>query len=115
MAGAPARSTNYARWLWVPAFAGTTPIVWLATRPHIQHVAVLRAHLIDPFCRGIRVDAGLLLMDRHQRGLDVRLHLAAVAADEDLGDLFDQAPDLVLLSRDQVLDISLWPAAAREA
>src|SRR5215475_11330836 len=54
-------------------------------------------------------------MDRHQRGLDVRLHLAAVAADEDHGALFDQAPDLVLLSREQVLDISLRPVAAREA
>src|SRR4051812_15498371 len=51
-----------------------------AARPDVEHVAVLRAHLVDPLRRGLRAGAGLLLVDRHQRCLDVGLHLAAVAA-----------------------------------
>src|SRR5689334_9915427 len=86
----------------------------LSTRPHIEHVTVLRAHVVDPFRGGLRAAAGLLLVDRHQRRLDVGLHLAAVAADEDHRALFDQTPDLVLVLREQVLDIGLRPVAARE-
>ena len=65
-------------------------------------------------CAGIGVGAAALAIDRHQRRLDVRLHLAAVAADIDDRALLDQAPDAILLRRDQMLHIGLRALAARE-
>ena len=54
------------------------------------------------------------MIDRNKGCLDVRLHLAAVAADIDDRALFDQAPDAILLRRDQMLHIGLRPVGARE-
>src|SRR6185437_2853224 len=74
--------------------------VELSARPHIQHIAVLCAHVLDPAYPGVRIGGGVLAIDRYQRGLDVGLHPAAVAADIDDRALLDQPPDLLLLGGD---------------
>src|ERR1019366_216120 len=96
--------------VWVPAFAGTTPveIPWLPARPDVEHVAIFRAEIVDPAQRRIRLRACAIAIDRDQRGLDIGLHLSAVAADVDDRAVFDQAPNAFLLRRDQVLHIGLW-------
>src|SRR6185312_14284401 len=81
-------------------------------RPDIEHVAVLRAHILDPACAGGLIGTGVLTMDRDQRRLDVGLHPAAVAADEDDRALLDQPPDPVLLGGNEVLHIGLGALSA---
>src|SRR6266700_2710357 len=92
-----------------PAPTRTSP-----ARPHIEHVAVLRSHLVDPALAGRGICAAALAEQRHQRGLDVGLHPAAVAADEDHGALLDQLPDPVFLRSQKMLHIGLRSLAARE-
>src|ERR1700736_3573864 len=96
----PSHRDNQGPWLWASAFAAMTVEI-LSARPHIEHVAVLRAHFLDPACAGRGINACALAVDRDQRGLDVGLHPAAIAADVDDRALLDQAPDLLLLCRDQ--------------
>src|SRR5215467_3671426 len=91
--------------------AGTTS---LAARPDVEHIAVLGAEFLDPARAGFRISASMFPIDRNQCGLDVRLHFASIAADEDDRALLDQAPDLLLLRRDQMLRIGLAFAGARE-
>src|SRR6516164_1802756 len=63
---------------------------------------------------GGRIGASALAVDRSQRRLDVRLHLAAVAAHIDDRAVLDQLPDAILFRCDQVLHIGLRTVAARE-
>src|SRR3981189_1980795 len=81
----------------------------LPARPDVEHVAVLGSEFVDPARTCFGIGAGAFAVDRDQGGLDVRLHLAAVAADIDDRALFDQAPDAILLRRDQMLHIGLRP------
>src|ERR1019366_9934879 len=103
------KSTSHG--VWVPAFAATTPveIPWLPACPDVEHVAIPGAEIVDPAKRRIRFGACAIAIDRDQRGLDIGLHLSAVAADVDDRALFDQAPNAFLLRRDQILHIGLWP------
>src|SRR5258707_1113326 len=52
-----------------------------APRPDVEHVAILGAEIVDPAQPRIGIGAFAFAIDRNQGGLDVRLHLAAVAAD----------------------------------
>src|SRR5436309_15833907 len=88
--------------------------VWLSSRPDVEHVAVLGAELVDPAQTRIGIAAGALAVDGNQRGLDVRLHLAAVAADVNDSALLDQTPDALILRRDQILHIGLRTLGSRE-
>src|SRR5579863_6134311 len=83
-------------------------------RPDVEHVAIFCAEIVDPALGGFRISAGAFAVDSHQRGLDVGFHLCAVAADVDDRALLDQAPDAILLRRDQVLHIGLRALAARK-
>src|SRR6476661_2246817 len=74
----------------------------LRSRPDVQHIAVLGAEILDPARAGGSITACLFAIDRNQRGLHVRLHLAAVAADIDDRTLLEQAPRLVLLRGEQM-------------
>src|SRR6478736_4108783 len=94
------------RWLWVPAFAGTTTGN-LPACPDVQHVAVFGAEIVDPAQPRIGIGALAFAIDRNQRGLDVGLHLSAVAADVNDRAAFDQAPNPFLLRGDQILHVGL--------
>src|SRR3984957_11528251 len=89
--------------------------LWLTPGPDVEHIAVPSAEIVDPAQRRIRVDRLAFAIDRNQCCLDVRLHLAAVATDINDGAVFDQAPDPILLYRDQVLHIGLGAFGARES
>src|SRR5665647_3598849 len=112
-AGATSSRNNRHQWLWVPAFAGTT-VESLPAGPDIEHVAVAGAEILDPAQPRLGIRALAFAIDRNQPGLDVRLHLAAVAADVNDRAVFDQAPDLFLLRGDQVLHIGFRTLGARE-
>src|SRR2546429_5638852 len=86
----------------------------LPARPDVEHITVLGSEIVDPAQAGVGVGARLFAIDRDQRGLDVRLHLAAVAADIDDRALLDQVPDAVLLCGYQMLHIGLRSVGARE-
>src|SRR5580692_4235181 len=96
------------------AFAGTTSEIALPAGPDVEHVAIFGAEVIDPALAGLNISAAVLAVDRNQRRLDVRLHLAAVAADINDRALLDQRPDAVLLCRDQILHVGFRTLAARE-
>jgi hypothetical protein len=70
-----------------------------APSPDIQHVAVLGAEIVDPALPGLRIRALAVAIDRDQSGLDVRLHLAAVAAEVNGRAGLDQIPDPLALRR----------------
>src|SRR5262245_43529986 len=96
------------------ALARLCPPYDSSTRPYVEHISILRSEIVDPARTRIGIRAGLFAIDRNQRGLDIRLHLAAVATDIDDRALLDQAPDAVLLRSDLVLHISLRSVGARE-
>src|SRR5215213_749089 len=48
----------------------------LSARPHIQHIAVAGAEFLDPAQPRLGIGAFSFTIDRYQRRLDVRLHLA---------------------------------------
>ena len=81
---------------------------------NVQHVTVLAAETLDPALPGFGIGTLALAVDRNQRRFDVRLHFAAVAADEDDRPVLDQPPDAILLGRDQILHVGFRPLAARE-
>src|SRR5882672_4958532 len=82
-------------------------------RPDVEHVAIAGAEIVDPAQRCFGTGAFAFAIDRNQCGLDVRLHLSAVAADVNDRAFFNQAPDPVLLRGDQILHIGLWALGAR--
>src|SRR6478672_3987899 len=86
----------------------------LSARPDVEHVAVPGAEIVDPAQSRIGIGARAFAIDRNQGCLDVGLHLSAVAADVNDRAAFDQAPNAVLLRRDEVLHIGLRSLSARE-
>jgi hypothetical protein len=93
---------------------GTGISLSLTPGPDVEHVAIACAEVVDPGQRRSVITAAALALDRHQRRLHIRLHLAAVAADIGNGALLNQIPDAILLLRDEVLHIGLRRIAARE-
>src|SRR5580692_13138965 len=84
----------------------------LPAGPDVEHVAISGTEIIDPALAGLSISAAVLAIDRNQCRLDVRLHPAAVAADIDDRALLDQAPDTILLRRNQMLHIGLRAVSA---